>query len=147
MKAVKMSLRWKFTVPHRGKSITWTLFLHVGSLYYFECKKKKTVKGSCASAWSEELRMWCSAKKKNSVEILHVIVERSPDPPGTSLKFWPHCKSISAILLMNWSMIYTVTGVRFRLLLALMKCWQWLFIFSSVLCVIASKLICIFLLS
>lgn len=43
--------------------------------------------------------------------------------------FWPQCKSISAILLMNWSMIYTVSGTRF-LPTPLTKCWQRLFVFS-----------------
>lgn len=40
-----------------------------------------------------------------------------------SVMFWPQCKSISAILLMNWSMIYTVSRTRF-LPSPLAKCWQ-----------------------
>lgn len=44
--------------------------------------------------------------------------------------FWPQCKSISAILLMNWSMIYTVSGACF-LLPPLAKCWQCLCVFSG----------------
>ena len=43
--------------------------------------------------------------------------------------FWPQCKSISAILLMNWSMIYTVSGARF-LPPPRAKCWQRLSVFG-----------------
>ena len=46
-----------------------------------------------------------------------------------SVMFWPQCKSISAILLMNWSMIYTVSGARF-LPPPLTKCWQRLSVFA-----------------
>lgn len=45
------------------------------------------------------------------------------------IMFWPQCKSISAILLMNWSMIYTVSGARF-LPPPLAKCWQLLSVFG-----------------
>lgn len=48
---------------------------------------------------------------------------REPGSSGRLVMFWPQCKSISAILLMNWSMIYTVSGARF-LPPPRAKCWQ-----------------------
>lgn len=76
--------------------------------------------------WNREFK--CSAKKDTERNISQGC-RRESGSSRRLVMFWPQCKSISAILLMNWSMIYTVSGARF-LPPPLAKCWQRLSVFS-----------------
>ncbi len=88
----------------------------LSSLAFFRRKSPLLV----PEVWNREFK--CSAKKDTERNISQGC-RRESGSSRRLVMFWPQCKSISAILLMNWSMIYTVSGARF-LPPPLAKCWQ-----------------------
>lgn len=96
--------------------------LKLGLFFFFRRKSPLLV----PEVWNREFK--CSAKKDTERNISQGC-RRESGSSRRLVMFWPQCKSISAILLMNWSMIYTVSGARF-LPPPLAKCWQRLSVFS-----------------
>ena len=126
--------------------ISWLLFLRAvlwAWMLYFEWEEDSLTLGllffsfRCKSpclapeVWNRGFK--CSAqKKKKKRTARRGISQGCRRESGSSrhlVMFWPQCKSISAILLMNWSMIYTVSGARF-LPPPRAKCWQRLSVFG-----------------
>lgn len=117
---------WMLYFEERKCSLMLGVFLGVNLLH------------SCLRLWKENLNIQrgCSARRRN-------IPQGCRRKTGSSRRlvmYWPQCKSISVILLMTWSMIYTVSGACF-LPPPLAKCWQCLCI-QQTFYVIVSKLIC-----
>lgn len=91
--------------------------------FFFRCKSPLLV----PEVWNREFK--CSAEKGYRAGTFHKVVEKEAGSSRRLVMFWPQCKSISAIWLMNWSMIYTVSGARF-LPPPLAKCWQRLSVYG-----------------